>query len=515
MTPAKSPGSLPLRIHTSALERASTYHAEKSRPTEYTSSELSSIIAGLHLHASGSIVTLPVEILALIFEIGYHQYTDRISARMFVLKVSHVSRQWWNVATSHQILWTDIIIFLQSNPLLPLKQSLERSGTLPIDINITSTQDLDRAILKYLTQSVFKVIAGYSSRWRTFRAECLTHANAGDVREGLKTIKAPILEEFKLATQGATHHHEATYLSSGRWSAAPNINDGSIHNVFSGGAVSLRSVTVRHVLCLPPMQAVRVLHLNTIFNASSYPHDPTVAAILNNLPLLEKLTIRGSVASTGYLAVFTPSKVSLPSLISLRILASEDGRVPQFEFLDAISAPLLESVALEHGCYSSVRLLANKFPQVRTLAFAPAEILLEAPEQDPQAMMVHLNVVFKNLTHLIVKSTAQPYTYLQPLEMHVWPAMEDLSISQLPDSGVMPFCDSLLRRSQVCPMPRRLLLRGCDEAVVAAVAIGLATRGIDIEVDSSIGDDVLWYEDREVSRTWCAVQLYLWILLMR
>ncbi|KAF7966195.1 hypothetical protein HWV62_39700, partial [Athelia sp. TMB] len=227
----------------------------------------------------------------------------------------------------------------------------------------------------------------------------------------------------------------------------------------------------------------------------SDPYDKLVDALLNNLPLLEDLTIHGAITSLSHLLQFSPSKVSLPALIRLRLLAYDEASKPQLHFLDAISAPLLESVVLEDVCYPAVQFLVTTFPQVHTLSIAPGKDV----GQDPRALIGRLGSLFPHVRHLAVKALEVawlPRDYLPPLA-HMCPNMESLTVHELPRHEVVQFCDSLLQRTKNCPLPGRLFLRNCELAVIDAVSARVLDCGMDIKVLSSTGDNLPWYANTD------------------
>lgn len=334
---------------------------------------------------------------------------------MFVLNVSHVSQRWRQVAITQQSLWTDIIIFLTVRPRLPLEQFLERCGALPINIYIISALGLDEVIVKHLMKLAFKAIAGQAYRWRSFSAHCCGPADMMQVMEGLRDTNTPILENLHLVT--GLRPLSVWRLTGATRRTAYTHHDGT-RNVLLGSAPSLRSMTLQNTLCLPPTQGVRILNIRNVYSLFSDPYDKLVDALLNNLPLLEDLTIHGAITSLSHLLQFSPSKVSLPALIRLRLLAYDGASKPQLHFLDAISAPLLESVILEDVCYPAVQFLVTTFPQVHTLSIAPGKDV----GQDPRALIGRLGSLFPHVRHLAVKALEVawlPRDYLPPPRAHV------------------------------------------------------------------------------------------------
>ncbi|KZP09331.1 hypothetical protein FIBSPDRAFT_964019 [Athelia psychrophila] len=156
----------------------------------------------LGMHRSAYIVSLPAEIVALVFEICYRQYSNKVSARKFVLRMSHVSQQWRSAVACQQIFWTDVLITITKCTLLwPMEQCLQRSGTLPVDVDITSTQKMDSEALELVTRTICGAIASHANRWRSFRARCRAGTNMLLVMRGLRDMTAPVLEDLQLVLE--------------------------------------------------------------------------------------------------------------------------------------------------------------------------------------------------------------------------------------------------------------------------------------------------------------------------
>ncbi|KZP13587.1 hypothetical protein FIBSPDRAFT_936221 [Athelia psychrophila] len=433
---------------------------------------------------SAYIVSLPAEILALVFEICYRQYSNKISARKFVLKISHVSQQWRSAVACQQIFWTDVLITITKCTLLwPMEQCLQRSGALPIDVDITSTQKMDSEALKLVTRTICGALTSHANRWRSFHARCRAGTNMLLVMRGLRDITAPVLEDLQLALEEEEMDGGAPWRL--RISGA---GDGVPHDILNGGAPLLQSARMANALLRVPTNALRVIFLDNTHNANSFQRDLAVAALLNNLPLLQELTIRGLVADGIPMGEFASSKFSLPSLTSLRLLARTSYE-PQFAFLGAISAPLLERVVLERVSILCTLSLQGVFPQVRTLVVDPGRA------KHALAVLRHCDTVFPNITHLNVRGralTGSPHSHVGP---QIWPRMQVLTLHELQNSDVAPFCEWLVHRRQSCPFPRSIFLRSCDKADATALTAGLLTEGLGIAVHWSGGDDGPWYEE--------------------
>ena len=446
-------------------------------------------------------MSLPAEILALIFELGCQEHVEKIAARTFIFKMTHVCQQWRDVAANHQILWTDIMVEIGRHTLLwPVQQSLTRSGTMPIDIHIASTVDTRDVMLGRAMKTMLEVIAANAYRWRSFRTERNVDATLFYIICALKPNQAPIMADLQpIEGNGGLNKVGVPLLASRppvpsliTWEVG-FINFGTVYDIPIGDAPLLRSVTLRNLLWVPPMQAVRRLHLDSINTLDSRPHD-SFDAMFNNLPLLEDLTIRASIVYRSHLLSFIPCKIKLPSLTSLRLLASESqtDQAPQASFLRAISAPQLQSLVLENSALQDIQTLEDvKLPLLRSIAVAPG--------RDSRQGILLLGSIFPTITRLNITSPldlAHYLAYPNPA-VQAWCHLEILILHELASSQIVPLCDSLVVRSLTCPLPRKIVLRNCDAIVVNALLTGLHNRELHIEVYTSAEADVPWYEDVE------------------
>ena len=433
---------------------------------------------------SSSAILLPVEILVLIFKIGCFGYSDKISARRFIRNISHVSQHWRQVSINHQVLWTDVVAKLDTKniTLRPIEEPLTRSGTLPIDITFISTIYMDIPTLKESTKSMFKMISPHAHRWRSFQAQCRGHVNLKFVIDGLRHIKAPIIEHLQLDLEG----------DPDSWWIQPS-------EILDGGAPLLRSVALHNGICLAPMHAVQTLYLANVFHTHAHLNS-TVNAIFEDTPLrlLRDLTISGYIIDSTYLLAFM-SNIVFPSLITLRLLAyqGQRRRGPQIEFLRAISAPVLQCLVLEDISSQEIRHLSldrPEFPMLRSLAVASAEDII----------VILLRRIFPEITHLNLRNLPmQASRFLHPSSpVQLCSHLEVLTMHELPSSQVTPLCDSLAERSLSCPLPRRIVLRNCNTSAVDAFLTSLRDRELHIEVYASARGDVPWYEDVKTWTCW-------------
>ncbi|KAF7980993.1 hypothetical protein HWV62_5235 [Athelia sp. TMB] len=454
---------------------------------------------------SRSAVLLPMEILATIFELGHLEFTEKLAGRIFILKVSHVCQQWRDAAANHQMLWTDVFVKIgRRTPRWPVLQCLARSGARPIDIHITSSVRIDDRTLGYATKLTFEMITAHSHRWRSFRAHCDTDVKLFYIKRALNTIHAPNLEDLKLEEEDDTLDQVGVPSPAPKsifslFTKAVSVPDDiAAHDILTGGAPLLKSVTLRNILCVPPMKVVRHLHLDNVYSRDSSTYNPAIDAIFSNLPLLQELTISGRFALS---TTFSPSvtEINLPSLVTLRIRAHPGQlgiRGPLSYFLRVVSAPLLQSLVLENVSFSKIRedLHWNNrdFPLLRSLAVASW-----ATHDSPRYGLVFLDNRFPAITHLNIRSSLAPADcFLHPNpEVQAWLKSETITLHELASNEITPFCDSLAKRSLTCPLPRRIVVRNCGPGVADALLMGLHDRGLHIEIYTSAGNDVPWYAD--------------------
>ncbi|KAF7985468.1 hypothetical protein HWV62_5231 [Athelia sp. TMB] len=409
--------------------------------------------------------------------------------------MTHVCQRWRDVASNHQILWTDIIVEVGRHTLLwPVQQSLARSGTMPIDIHIASTVDTRAAVMGHTMKTVLEIIAANAYRWRSFRTERNADATLFYIICILKPTQTSIMADPQLIehNNGIEKVGVSSVPCINTWEVG-FINFGAVYDIPIGSAPLLRSVTLRNLLWVPPMQAVRRLHLDSINTFDSSPHD-SFGAIFNNLPMLEDLTIRASIVYRSHLLSFIPCKIKLPSLTTLQLLASESQTdpAPQASFLRAISAPQLQCLVLENSALQDIQTLEDvKLPLLRSIAIAPG--------RDSRQGILLLSSIFPTITRLNITSPldlAHSLVHTNPA-VQAWLHLETLTLHELASSQIVPLCDSLLVRSLTCQLPRRIVLRNCDDIAVNALLTSLHDRELDIEVYTSAEADAPWYEDVE------------------
>src|ERR1700691_1056768 len=109
--------------------------------------------------------TFPNEILAMIFEAGCSLPSSLDRKRPLEMIVSHVTRQFRNVAISNPRLWKRIRVTLRGRPSEKdlLSMYLTRSKMLPLDLRIDMMDRTHKVLLQYI-ESMCRILALHVDR---------------------------------------------------------------------------------------------------------------------------------------------------------------------------------------------------------------------------------------------------------------------------------------------------------------------------------------------------------------
>ena len=294
---------------------------------------------------------VPPEILVEIFIRCLPPRGTSICAGDAPLLVTRVCSRWRYVAINARHLWTSLSLGGVSegsnivadassfglNPLLVTQIWLERSGTLPLDIQLMIL-DWGPKLLKFtgtamngrdINKEVMRNLMVHVHRWRHFKAaffsDTLKEAFRSDV-----TLRAPMLKSFHICRPRHRWHNPQVMSESGRFHA-PSIADFALHTVI----ITLKSFTIDY-------HSLRRLSLHS---SRVFPIDLCLDT-LEHCPFLESFSLT---LIEPHVAVQPPrTPMSLPHLRDLCI---------SFE------------TSLETSLEMSAFLRPLRLPRLRTLEF--------------------------------------------------------------------------------------------------------------------------------------------------
>ncbi|TEB18640.1 hypothetical protein FA13DRAFT_1858169 [Coprinellus micaceus] len=256
--------------------------------------------------------------------------------------ISHVCRNWRNVALSAPSLWTFFHFDGSAAECVPkdrLKAYLKRSKKLPLNLWLAVIND--GPLPYYEQREVVELLIPHLNRCRRFSLETDEAAHFHEFACDIEDMEAPLLQTFAFSgTTWLDNFDEKKILSN--WSP----------NTFLGGSPSLKFVTLS---CLgiaeyrPPLDAVVDLRLEADFcsDFSVRCNSDALDGILT-LPHLRALSIRGAFFEIA--SIPNGTTVEAKSLEHFRCDQHTEGpnlvSVGEY-FLSRIYGPRLMSLTLE------------------------------------------------------------------------------------------------------------------------------------------------------------------------
>lgn len=307
------------------------------------------------LNHSAGIYTLPVEILASIFQAGHvplHTQNNQ-----FEVLVSHVSSHWRQVALTTPALWASVRRLERSTRLDRITTYLERSRTSFIELGvfIGSEEDVEDIV------RFGELIISHFDRIRYLFVGARSSAGLLKLFDCMTSVAAPYLCTMNIDYRGDNKR------------IAPS-------NVLMGGALSLSSLHIaglRMSSCLPPTLAITALHLGRWHTPLTHNGFLELSETLSGMQSLTHLKISQSSSDHQWPAEVL---VHLPVLESMYIeCAAFDAAVRISRLIMAFDAPALRTLVIAGRPYYERRsavhfdeagLLStqSKFPILRKLA---------------------------------------------------------------------------------------------------------------------------------------------------
>ena len=196
-----------------------------------------------HISYPAHIESLPIEILAEIFEAAVSTSKAMHVILPFQCAISGVNRRWRAIAVSTPRLWSTILFHCDTRSVGPnvdrLYLWIDRSAPCALDITIVVPSHIMYGSNMAL---VMDYIILHADRWHRLTIKDISGPIVGSVIESLYTVSAPHLQHFDLSLfqdYGRTHE-----------------------NIFTGGATALTSARMVGLgkICAPPLAGLTALH---------------------------------------------------------------------------------------------------------------------------------------------------------------------------------------------------------------------------------------------------------------
>jgi hypothetical protein len=375
-----------------------------------------------HIPYPAHIESLPLEILAEIFEAGVSISQGQHGTLPFQHAISGVNRRWRAVAVSTPCLWSTILFHCDTRPNFDhLNLWIERSAPCALDITIVGQPQLMSG--SNVALAVDQIIL-HVDRCHRLTIKDISAYMVGSVIESLHTASAPRLQHFDLSVL--------------EYGYSTRTHD----NIFTGGATALTSARVVGLrrVCTPPLVGLTALHFGGACRASGsirLTHDE-FRDLLTASPSLADLALEALElwSSSGTSA----SNIHMPSLrtLSLNFAYCEDSFVQIFTLL---SIPILETLSLAHMTIKHMAFFTlfsetdtSRYAALRTLKLFRCSTFREYSNEPPGNFFS----TFSSVTHLYLISTAN--FILEPTSSQLtgeipWPNLKSVTIlpEVLPD----------------------------------------------------------------------------------
>ena len=285
-----------------------------------------------HIHYPAQIESLPIEILAEIFEAGVSTKATH-GTLPFQCAISGVNRRWRAIAVSTPRLWSTILFHCDRRSVGSnvdrLYLWIKRSAPCALDITIVAPPLF---MYGYNMALVIDHIILHADRWHRLTIKDVSGPIVSSVIESLCTVSAPRLQHFDLSV--LPDHGQITHIHD---------------NIFTGGAAALTSARMVGLgkVCTPPLVGLTALHFGGTFRTAG-------SIQLIHDEFRDLLTASPSLADLALEAIelwpspgTSTSNVHIPSLrtLSMNFAHCTDSFVQIFTLL---SMPILETLRLAH-----------------------------------------------------------------------------------------------------------------------------------------------------------------------
>lgn len=399
---------------------------------------------------TAAISSLPEEILAIVFEIGHTDFPAERLKDLFEISVSHVSRQWREVALRTPRIWNKIRRVKHQNCLDSIAAYLQRSKVVALDLRVEIGQGINglhEDIIPFC-----QLLSPHCGRCRHLSFISSAQRNLIELLECISSVAAPFLQsiDISLSLEG------------------PIFDITNPRQIFMGGAPSLNSIRLRGLAlhcCLPPLDSVTNLHLDEV-DYRMFTKVDELRKTLFAMTALTHLVMEGEVVNDWSSDII----IELPRLQSLLIRANNDQDIAYqiLGLLKAISAPALEVLSLQNICDIDFDLAIDpdalgqsKFPSLRSLTL-----------RDVGLSRLHMTMIaraFPSITHLThslndIEDIVNLLTLLQDVDIHsrsrvkYWPHLHTLALPCASDDETASIREFVAWRHSAGHPIQRLLL---------------------------------------------------------
>lgn len=377
-----------------------------------------------------AIYTLPIEILALIFEECVLDFPLRESKRIkSALTMSQISRHFRNVALSTPSLWSQIEHMVgRRGDLFRTAACLERSKTLPLTICLLFN---DKNCPPGL-EDTFNTIIPHVRRWQELHLRGFLGTDNGLIAciGRLNNTEAPNMQRLYVERQCFAEEEDIT-LSECR--------------MFRSGAPRLAFVQyigIAPSYGLANLTSVRQLHIKKLIDHRIV--FPRLFFALNGLSHLTHLNIDDTLQAGDDAGFRWPSNFHLPALTTLAInVAAHTGLLSHF--LPMLKAPLLQFLILEDVGSRELHLLFDEldfldvspeFPELRSLTMGGSSMKLS------QALWDQLTVFLPHITNFTLiylglgAVDANPSGLIESA-LVFWPHLHTFTVNYSPGTSII------------------------------------------------------------------------------
>ncbi|KZP04182.1 hypothetical protein FIBSPDRAFT_1054856 [Athelia psychrophila] len=334
----------------------------------------------IELHSDTPISSLPYEVLAAVFFIGWQTQMPRghltEGPLPFEIAISHVSHHWRCVALGTPTLWTNIIRFQFQKDIDSISAYLCRSGLVAFDLTIAigvSYDELETALepeeeeeeeaLNRFEQDMedigpfYHLVNPHLERCKSLIIHLQQYTEGQILLRRLSTIRASSLRSLKVSYNMG--------IAIGPTFTTPL-------KIFQGGASALNHLDLNNVSlasCHPPTSNLTSLSVKSLFSMTETRPGANFVTALSSMHLLSRLEIEEKAYRWS-----SDMPIKLPKLRQLIYTPSATT-----SFLIALDAPLLESVSFISPPTKTaldatlVEHCLEKLPLVRTLCLRCGE----------------------------------------------------------------------------------------------------------------------------------------------
>lgn len=415
------------------------------------------------MNQTAPIASLPSEVLADIFEeLHASQQAEQTYplTKRSEMVISHVTIRWRSVALGSPKLWTQIPRISGPKLLGHAQAYLERSKTLPIDLDVRWERNEP-------TQAYYHLLGPHIDRCRHLRMLASAFKDLIAQINIFSAKNAPFLQSMELVCTASIEDEDEGEVEG-------EDENFSSPDVLSGGAPLLSAV---HVVGIPlsrciPLQASKSITVMCLerLDRDALLHAPNLVHLM-----LDQFQLADEVLDPA-------SPITLAHLKTLSIDVS-DAREGQFAtFFMLFSAPSLETLYLRHFTDNDF----NAFPPAKF----PALRHLVINSYISHESISELAIACSNITHLTFIDHPQlgilhAYTVIGTMDAisdvpapRYWQKLHTLSLPTYSDAAVIE--DVVLARRELGAPLQKIVMKK-DDGQWPSIISGVCSNGVKLE----------------------------------